>query len=173
MIPSFFAPIWRELSELAENAEHKFAAAAAIGTSALAVNDLKGTVEAALTGLSSDLDSYDSLVKRSSVMVRKDRILLGLIEEAYRRAKQDEVAGLDELFDIRIRQARKSRDRLAIQVLADLWRGIDWGRRLIILDDERSFRKRSLTEIELRLLDAAGSKDSSVALGAGPTGSAI
>ena len=154
----------RELTELAENAEHKFAAAAAIGTSALAVNDLSATVDAALTGLSSGLDADLSLVKRSSVMVRKDRILLGLIEEAFRRARPDDLAGLDELFNIRIRQARKSRDRLAVQELADLWRGIEWGRRLMISDEERVFRKRSLTESELRLLDAAGALDSTVAV---------
>lgn len=156
----------RELTELADNADYKFAAAAAIGTSALAVNDFVNAVDACLAGLSGKFDPSESLVKRSSVMVRKDRMLLGLIEEAYRRVKPGDVASLDELFAHRLKQARKSRDRFALQELADLWRGTDWGRRVIVTDEEKSLRKRSFVEYELRMLDATGAQDRSIAAGA-------
>ena len=154
----------RELNELADNADYQFAAAAAIGTSALAVDDLVNAVDASLAGLSKNFDPSESLVKRSSVMVRKDRMLLGLIDEAYRRAKPDELAALDGLFAARVKLARKSRDRLALQQLSDLWRGIEWGRRLVVSDEEKAVRNRSFVEIEFRLLDAAGSTDASVAI---------
>ena len=149
----------RELNELADNAEHRFAAAAAIGTSALAVDDLIATVDAALTGLSADLYHYDSLIKRASVMVRKDRILLGLMEEAYRRATPEVHGQLNNLISDRVKLVKKNRDRLALQRLADLSQGSEWGRRLVMTEEERTFQKRSLTRIELRLLDAAGSSD--------------
>lgn len=153
----------RELTELADNADYKFAAAAAIGTSALALNDFVNAVDACLSGLSGKFDPSESLTKRSSVLVRKDRMLLGLIEEAYRRAAPADVVALDDLFGQRLKLARKSRDRLALQELADLWRGLDWGRRLVVSDEEKSLRKRSFVETELRLLDAAGSEEAAIA----------
>ena len=88
----------RQLTQLADNADYKFVAAAAIGASALSVGDFVATVEASLEGLSAELDPYGSMIKTSSTAVRKDRVLLGLIEEAYRRSKPNEHEGLDELF---------------------------------------------------------------------------
>ena len=149
----------RELMELADNADYKFAAAAAIGTSAMAENDFVAAVDSALTGLAADFDPDDSLVKRAAVSVRKDRVLLGIIEEAALRAKLDDQSAIQELFRTRLNLARKSRDRFAVQQLAQQWRGLDWGRQLLISDEEKVLRKRSFIELELRLLDAAGSAD--------------
>ena len=154
----------RQLTQLADNADYKFVAAAAIGASALSVGDFVATVEASLEGLSAELDPYGSMIKTSSTAVRKDRVLLGLIEEAYRRSKPNEHEGLDELFLSRLKLARKSRDRFAVQQLANRWRGFDWSRRLSVSDEEKAFRKSSFVEVELRLLDASGANDSTVAL---------
>ena len=154
----------QQLTQLADNADFKFVAAAAIGASALSVGDFLATVEACLEGLSADLDPYGSMVKTSSSAVRKDRVLLGLIEEAYRRSKPNEFEGLDELFIARLKLARKSRDRFAVQQLANHWRGLDWGRRLLVSDEEKALRKYSFAEVELRLLDASGANDTTVAL---------
>ena len=154
----------RQLRELAEDVDYKFAAGAAIGTSSLAVADLVAAVAAALDGLTADLDQSDALVKSSSVVARKDRVLLGLIDEAYRRAKPDDLPAMDELFAARLNEARKSRDRSAVQRLAQQWRGLDWSRQVVVQEDERVFRNRSSTEVELRLLDAAGSADTPMAL---------
>jgi len=153
----------RQLQELAEDVDYKFAAAAAIGKSALAVTDLVAAVQAALDGLAAELDQREGLVKSSTVIVRKDRVLLGLIDEAYRRAKPDERQTLDNLFLDRLSEARKSPDRLALQRLAHQWRGLDWSRRVVAIDDERTLRKRTLAEVEFRLLDAGGSQDQSIA----------
>ena len=154
----------KELNELADNADYRFAAAAAIGTSALAVNDLVATVDSALAGLSNDLGHSDSLVKRTAVLARKDRVLLGLIDEAYRRTKPSEKESLDDLFSRRVALARKSRDGLSLQQVAESWRGIDWARRVFASDDDKVFRRRSFFEIEFRLLDAAGAEDPAVAV---------
>ncbi len=154
----------RQLKELAVDVDFKFAAADAIGTSALAAVDLIACVDAALDGLAAELDHPESLVKTSSVTVRKDRVLLGLIDEAYRKAKPAELQSLDELFAGRVKVARKSRDRTAVQSLAQQWRGLDWSRQLTVLEDEKSIRKRSPAEVELQLLDAAGSDDAAIAL---------
>lgn len=161
----------RQLKDLSEDVNFKFAAGAAIGKSALAVSDLTAAVEAALDGLTADLDQSESLVKSSSAAVRRDRVLLGLIDEAYRRATPSDLPALDEIFDSRLTEARKSRDRLAVQRLAQQWQGLDWSRRLVVQDEERVFRKKravesdkSSIEIELRLLDAAGSNDATIAL---------
>lgn len=154
----------RQLKDLAEDVDYKFAAGVAIGTSSLAAADLVAAVDAALEGLTSDLDQPESLVKNSSVIARKDRVLLGLIEESYRRAKPGDLPAMDQLFMTRLKDARKSRDRLAVQRLATQWRGLDWSRQLVVLEDERVFRRRSPVEVELRLLDAAGSADTSIAL---------
>ncbi len=153
----------RQLKELAEDVDYKFAAAAAIGASAMAVADLTAAVDAALDGLTADLDQPEGLVRAASTVVRKDRVLLGLIDEAYRRANPSERTALDELFMNRLKEAKKSRDRMAVQRLENHWRGLDWSRRLVILEEEKTLRKRSPTEIELRLLDASGSNDSSIA----------
>ncbi len=154
----------QQLTQLADNADYKFVAAAAIGASALSVGDFVATVEACLEGLSADLDPYGSMIKTASTAVRKDRVLLGLINEAYRRSTPNEHEGLDELFLSRLKLARKSRDRFAVQQLANRWRGLDWSRRLIVSDEEKAFRKSSFVEVELRLLDASGANDTSVAL---------
>ena len=153
----------RELNELADNSDYKFAAAAAIGMSALAVEDLVDTVDACLNGLSANLGHHDSLVKRQLVHVRKDRVLLGLIEEAYRRAKPIDKSALDELFQARLNKARKSRDRFALQELWAQWRGLDWSRRIVVADEEKVLRKRNFVETELRLRDAAGCEDQNIA----------
>ena len=154
----------QQLTQLADNADYKFVAAAAIGASALSVGDLVATVDAALEGLSADLDPYGSMIKTSSTAVRKDRVLLGLIEEAYRRSMPNDHEGLDELFISKLKLARKSRDRLAVQQLANRLRGLEWSRRLYVSDEEKALRKCSLVEVELRLLDASGANDTSVAL---------
>ena len=131
--------------------------------SALAVDDLVNTVDACLNGLSANLDHHDSLVKRQWGYVRKDRVLLGLIEDALRRANPVDRTGLDELFQARLSQARKSRDRFALQELWAQWRGLDWSRRVIVADEEKVLRKRSFMEAELRLRDAVGCDDYEVA----------
>ena len=154
----------QQLTQLADNADFKFVAAAAIGASALSVGDFPATVEAALEGLSAELDPYGSTVKTSSTLVRKDRVLLGLIEEAYLRINPNERESLDELFNARLKLAQKSRDRFAILQLANRWRGLDWSRQIYVSVDEKGLRKSSLVEIELRLLDASGAKDATVAL---------
>ncbi|WP_373651115.1 PQQ-binding-like beta-propeller repeat protein [Schlesneria sp. DSM 10557] len=153
----------RELNELADNSDYRFAAAAAIGMSALAVNDFADTVDACLDGLAANLAHHDQLVKRQTTHVRKDRVLLGLIDEAYRRAPPSDRNELDRLFQSRVNQARNSRDRLALQELWTQWRGLDWSRQLIISDQEKILRKRPLVEQDLRLRDAAGSDDPSIA----------
>ena len=154
----------QQLTQLADNADFKFVAAAAIGASALSVGDFPATVEASLEGLSAELDPYGSMVKTSSTVVRKDRVLLGLIEEAYLRINPNERDSLDELFNARLKLARKSRDRLAVLQLANRWRGLDWSRQVSLSVDEKALRKSSLVEIELRLLDASGAKDATIAL---------
>ena len=154
----------QQLTQLADNADYKFVAAAAIGASALSVSDFVATVEASLEVLSADLDPFGSMIKTPSTAVRKDRVLLGLIDEAYRRSMPEEHEGLDELFLSRLKLARKSRDRLAVQQLSNRWRGLDWSRRVVVSDEEKAFRKSSSVEVELRLLDASGAKDTTVAL---------
>ncbi len=153
-----------QLAGLSESAEHKIEAAAATGTSALADNDLLLTVRASLDGLTADSDQPDSQVKRSSAGVRKDRVLLGLIDEAFRRANPGDISRLDELFQSRVREARNSRDKFALQRLSQQWRGLEWGRRLIVSDEDKLLRKRSPVEAEFRLLDAASSNDQTVAV---------
>jgi hypothetical protein len=101
------------------------------------VNDLVNTVDAALAGLSGNIDSSDSFVRRSSVMVQKDRMLVGLIDEEYRRAQPGDVSALDEFLRLGLQLARKNRDRFVVQQLADLSRGIDWGLRPLISDEEK------------------------------------
>ena len=67
----------RQLKELAEDVEYKFAAAAAIGASALAVIDLPAAVDAALDGLATELDQPEALVKTSAVVVREEQVAVG------------------------------------------------------------------------------------------------
>lgn len=154
----------RQLKELAVEVDLKFAAADAIGTSALAAVDLVTCVDAALEGLTAELDQPESLVKTLSVTVRKDRVLLGLIDEAYRKAKPTELEALDQLFRTRVREAKKSRDRTALPRLALQWKGLDWSRRLAVQEDEKSMRRRPPAEVELQLLDAAGADDDTIAV---------
>ena len=154
----------RQLRELSEDVDFKFAAADAIGSSALAAVDFVACVEAALDGLEADLDQPESLVKTAAVTVRKDRVLLGLIDEAYRKANPNERQAMDDLFATRIKDAKKSRDRFAVQRLAQQWKGLDWCRRLVVQEDEKTLRKRSPAQAELQLLDAAGSADPAIAL---------
>ena len=186
----------KQLNELSENANDRFAAAEAISASAVAASDYVAAVDAALDGLNgidgldsivdraepghsatvveinqlddpvTSLDQSQGLVKTDLVNVRRDRRLLGLIDEACRKADQAAKAAIDELFTNRVQKARKSRDRSAVQQLALQWRGLDWGRKLTLMDEERVLRKRSLVkaelpllEAELLLLDAAGSND--------------
>ena len=152
----------RQLKELAADPDDKFAAAEAIGTSALSVSDFVGAVDALLDGLGSELTQPEGLVKTASVIVRRDRLLLGLIDEALRKASAEELATIDELFSTRVKQAKKSRDRFSIISLIEQWKGLDSSRKLVVQEDERSSRKWS-TKLELQLLDAAGSDDDSVA----------
>jgi outer membrane protein assembly factor BamB len=158
------AELARQLKGLADNADYKFAAAAAIGTSALAMDSLPAAVDAALDGLAANLDQHDGLIKQSAIHVRKDRMLLGMIDEAYRRAKAGERGELDTLFDSRLKEARQSRDGFAVQRIAQQWQGLDWSRRIVVLDDEKALWKRPFAEAELRLLDAVGSNDPAIGL---------
>ena len=88
---------------------------------------------------------------------------MGLIDEAYRQATPDDLPALDGLFAKRLNDAKQSRNRLSVQRLIQQWRGLDWSRRLVVQDEDRSSRKRSPIEIELQLLDAAGSADPLIA----------
>ncbi len=154
----------KQLKDLAEDVDYKFAAAAAIGNSALTVVDYIAAVDALLDGLSADLDRPEGQIRTASVIVRKDRVLLGLIDEAYRRAKPSDLPILDDLFQSRVRDARQNKDRFALQDLFQQWRGLDWSRRLAVQEHEKVFRNRSFNQIELRLLDAAGSDDPGIAM---------
>lgn len=154
----------RQLKDLAEGPDYRFAAAMAIGRSALSVKDYPAAVDAALDGLSANLDQTEGLVKSDAAVVRKDRVLSGLIDEAYRRIAPHERPALDELFQRRLKEARKSRNKSAVSLLATQWRGLDWGRTLVVMDEDKALRNSSVAEVELRLLDAAGSNDREIAL---------
>ena len=154
----------RQLKELIQSNDDKFTSALAIGMAAISARDDLTAVEAALEGLTADLDQSEGLVSMAGVNVRKDRVLLGLIDQVYRLATPVELSALDQLFVERLKIARKSRDRSAVQRLVQQWRGLDWSRRVIVLDDERVLRKRSPAEAEILLLDAAGSNDRGIAV---------
>lgn len=156
----------RELKELAADPEQKFLAAATIASSALSVPDPVGAVEAALEGLETEGIHSEALVKTASVLVRRDRYLLGIIEEAVRRASPAELTSINELFAAKVNATRKSRDRFAMHGLIEQLKGLDWSRKLLVQEDDRSLRKRSPSELELHLLDAAGSDDADIAYAA-------
>jgi outer membrane protein assembly factor BamB len=156
------AALVRQLKDLSDDVGRQFVTAATIGSTSLATGDFAGAVNAALDGLAIEPDRIEGLISVDLVNVRRDRFLSGLIDEAYRRANPSEKTALDTLFNERLSDARKSRDRFAIQILAEQWRGLDWGRQVVAVDDEKALRKRTLQEAELQLLDAAGSSHRSV-----------
>lgn len=164
----------RELKELSANDEQRFTAAIAIATAAITAGDYIVAVDAALDGVTAELDQTDAMIKSPSVNIRRDRVLLGLVDEACRKVMPNDLPAIDALFSSRLNTARKSREHFAIQRLIEQWQGLDWSRRVVVLEDEKVLRKRSpgpasglgrpvSAEAELMLLDAAGSDDQSIA----------
>lgn len=154
----------RQLKEAATDSEDGFEIAFAIATAALSAGDLKAAVTVSLDGLSRDLDQPEPLIKNSSVNARKDRVLLGIIDAAVRKASPADRQAVDGLYRDRVNSARISRDRFALQSLVQQWRGFDWARHLVVLEEEKALRKRTPTEVELLLLDAAADSDRTIAL---------
>lgn len=153
----------RELKELATNPDQSFSIARAIGTYLLSASDFVGSVDALLDGLGSDLGQPEGLVKAPSVVVRRDRLLLGMIDEALRKASPGDLTAIAELFSNRVKAAKKSRDRFAALSLIEQWKGLDASRKLLMQEDDRSLRRWSPAQLELEFLDAAGSNDADVA----------
>lgn len=153
-----------QLKELSSGTDQLLAAAVAIARSDIAMGHLARAVEAALDGLTLDLDLYETLIKDAEVNVRPDRLLLGLIEQVWHKASTEQRVEINDLFMKRIQEARKSRDRFAVQQLAREWQGLDFSRALVVNEEDRVARRRPFAAIELRLLDAAGSDDKQIAM---------